>query len=117
MAELARLQELIGSDDEEIGAVVAAGSAAGPAEADSLPTLHLTDLLSDSNGEVVLFNDSGLRALAVAADAPVIAEGDSAAHVTATGENVTGFHYLTFENGLTLYFQPGLEVIVRGETA
>jgi hypothetical protein len=84
---------------------------------DDLLTLRLDDLIQDDNGEVVLFNDSGLRALAVATDAGVVAEGSSGTHVTATGEDVSGFHYVTFDNGLTLYYQSGLEVIVRGEPA
>ncbi|MFO1066955.1 MAG: hypothetical protein U1E14_00340 [Geminicoccaceae bacterium] len=117
MVEAARLQALLGPEDEDIGSVRRDQAATAAAEPDSLPTLHLADLLSDGNGEVVLFNDSGLRALAVAADAPVVAEGDAGRHVTASGDDVTGFHYLTFENGLTLYYQHGLEVIVRSETA
>ena len=84
-------------------------------EADDLLTLRLGDLMQDDNGEVVLFNDSGMRAMAVATDAHVVAEGASAHHVTAAGEDVSGFRYVTFDNGLTLYYQDGLEVIVRSE--
>jgi hypothetical protein len=86
-------------------------------EADDLLTLRLDDLIQDDNGEVVLFNDSGLRALAVATDAGIVAEGSSGHHVTAAGEDVSGFHYVTFDTGLTLYYQHGLEVIVRGDPA
>lgn len=93
------------------------GPEAQAAEADDLPTLRLDDLIQDDNGEVVLFNDSGLRALAVATDAGIVAEGSSGHHVTAAGEDVSGFHYVTFATGLTLYYQDGLEVIVRGEPA
>jgi hypothetical protein len=85
------------------------------AEDADLLTLRLADLVQDDNGEVVLFNDSGLRAMAVATDAHVVAEGASEHHVTATGEDVSGFRYVTFDNGLTLYYQDGLEVVVRGE--
>ncbi len=84
-------------------------------EADDLLTLRLGDLMQDDNGEVVLFNDSGLRAMAVATDAHVVSEGASEHHVTAAGEDVSGFRYVTFDNGLTLYYQDGLEVIVRSE--
>lgn len=117
MVEAARLQGLLGPEDEDIGSVQRGHAAAAAAEPDALPTLHLADLVSDGNGEVVLFNDSGLRALAVASDAPVVAEGNVGRHVTAAGDDVSGFHYLTFESGLTLYYQHGLEVIVRSETA
>jgi hypothetical protein len=84
-------------------------------DSDDLLTLRLGDLMQDDNGEVVLFNDSGLRAMAVATDAHVVAEGASEHHVTAAGEDVSGFRYVTFDNGLTLYYQDGLEVIVRSE--
>ena len=83
-------------------------------EDDQILTIRLDDLMQDDNGEVVLFNDSGMRALALATDADIVAEGSSGQHVTASGEDVSGFHYLTFDTGLTLYYQDGLEVIVRG---
>lgn len=74
--------------------------------------LDLTDLVSDANGEVVLFNDSGLRSLALGVDAAVVAEGRSGRHVTASGEDVTGYRYMAFDNGLRLYFRPDLELIL-----
>lgn len=82
------------------------GEAAGPA------VLALSDLISDANGEVVLFNDSGLRSLAVSADAAVVDRGETSRHVTATGEDVTGFNYLAFDNGLTLYYQSSLDLVL-----
>ncbi|HET6470177.1 MAG TPA: hypothetical protein VFG43_17510 [Geminicoccaceae bacterium] len=80
-------------------------------------TLELGDLISDHNGEVVLFNDSGLRALAIATDAHLVAEGAAERHVTAAGEDVSGFRFMSFDNGLTLYYQDGLDLLVRGEHA
>lgn len=74
--------------------------------------LALSDLVRDANGEVVLFNDSGLRALAVSTDAVVVAEGEAGRHVTAAGEDVSGFRYVTFDNGLKLFYQPGLDLIL-----
>lgn len=75
--------------------------------------LSLSDLISDERGEVVLFNDSEFRTLALRADVGVVAKGLAARHVTAGGEDVTGFHFVTFENGVTLYYQKGLELIVQ----
>lgn len=74
--------------------------------------LALAELISDANGEVVIFNDSGLRTLALRTNAAVVTEGQAPAHVTAGGEDVSGFNYITFENGLTVYFQDGLDLIV-----
>ena len=63
-------------------------------------------------------NTTGLAAaLTVATDAGIVAEGSSGHHVTAAGEDVSGFHYVTFDTGLTLYYQQGLEVVVRGDPA
>jgi len=76
--------------------------------------LAMSDLLADANGEVVFFNDSDLRQLAIATDAAVVADGRAGAHRTAAGQDVTGFRFVTFDNGLTLYYQAGLDVVVRG---
>jgi hypothetical protein len=76
--------------------------------------LALSDLVGDRNGEVVFFNDSGLRRLSIATDATVVADGRTGSHRTAAGEDVSGFSFLSFDNGLTLYYQPGLDVVVRG---
>ena len=76
--------------------------------------LAMSDLVGDANGEVVFFNDSGLRRLSIATDAAVVANGRAAAHRTAAGQDVSGFRFLTFDNGLTLYYESGLDVVVRG---
>lgn len=121
MAEHSRKAVAVDLDNDDMvalgRALSAESSSLAPviAEDDQLLTLNLSDLIQDDNGEVVLFNDSGLRSLAVATDAGIVAEGSSGQHVTAAGEDVSGFHYVTFDTGLTLYFQDGLEVIVRGE--
>lgn len=83
---------------------------AEPAEAEVV--LALSDLILDANREVVLFNDSGLRSIAVEADAAVVAEGQAGRHVTAAGEDVSGFRYLAFDSGLKLYYQPGLNLVL-----
>lgn len=77
-------------------------------------TLELTDLLRDSNGEVVLFNDSHLPALAVRADSQLVASGEVEQHVTASGDDVTGYRYVAFDNGTTLYYQESLDLVILG---
>jgi hypothetical protein len=89
------------------------GSTDAPEAADAAEVeLALADLVSDANGEVVIFNDSGFRTLALHTDSTVAAEGRVGAHITASGEDVTGFNYVTFESGVTVYFQEGLDLIV-----
>ncbi len=77
--------------------------------------LALDELVCDQEGEVVLFNDSGLRTLAVSATTVVVEEGQAGRHVTAAGEDVSGFRYLSFANGLRLYYQQDLDLIVLDE--
>jgi len=73
-------------------------------------TLNLSDLIPDANGEVVLFNDSQVRSLELAADSVVVGEGIAENHVTVAQDDVTGFRYLAFANGLTLYYDPNLKI-------
>lgn len=89
------------------------GLLADPGE--EVVTLQLSDLVQDANGEIVLFNDSNLRRLALVTEAHELARGRAPHHVTAAGEDVTGFAYVTFDNGVTLYYQPPLELEVHSE--
>jgi hypothetical protein len=85
----------------------------GPAAMAAEAELAMSDLVADANGEIVFFNDSGLRRLAIATEAAVVSNGRAGVHRTAAGQDVTGFRYLSFDNGLTLYYQAGLDVVVR----
>lgn len=86
--------------------------AAQPPEGAVEVELALEDLVSDAKGEIVFFNDSGYRSLAIRTDRAVVADGKAGAHVTAAGADVSGFKFVTFDNGLTLYFEPGLDLIL-----
>ena len=88
---------------------LAPGSAAMAAEVE----LAMSDLVGDANGEIVFFNDSGLRRLAIATDAAVVADGRAGAHRTAAGQDVSGFRFVTFDNGLTLYYQTAWTLVRR----
>ena len=85
----------------------------GPAAMAAEVELAMSDLVGDANGEVVFFNDSGLRRLSIATDAAVVANGRAAAHRTAAGQDVSGFRFLTFDNGVRLYYDAELDVVVR----
>lgn len=79
--------------------------------------LALADLMGDPNGEVVLFNDSGLRSLALALtdDVAILEDGHAGRNVTAAGEDVSGFRYMRFDNGIKLYHQPDLDLVLVRE--
>ena len=87
-----------------------------PPESD-VPTLELTDLLQDANGEVVLFNDSHLPSLAVRAESQPVDRGAVGQHVTAAGDDVTGFRFVAFDDGTRLYYQDSLHLVVLDEPA
>ena len=78
-------------------------------------TLRLGDLMEDTNGEVVLFNDSHISHLAVATDVATVARGEAGRHVTEGGDDVTGFHFVAFGNGVRLYYQDGLDLAIVHE--
>jgi hypothetical protein len=97
---------------------LARGDEAGSGDNASDPAaeaeLTLSDLVGDANGEVVIFNDSGFRTVLLRTEAAVVAEGEAAKHVTAGGEDVSGFRYVKFDTGVTLYFPEGLDLILKG---
>ena len=105
LADLVRDLTGVGAADRD-AAVPPARTAPAGAE------LALADLISDDNGEIVFFNDGGFRSLAIETDAQVVSKGQATAHRTSAGEDVSGFNYVTFENGLTLYFEDGLDLLL-----
>jgi hypothetical protein len=71
--------------------------------------LDLADLLPDGSGEVVLLTEE--LPLGIAGEAALTAQGVSGDHVTAGGLDVTGHHYYSFENGITLFSQDELLIL------
>lgn len=76
--------------------------------------IRLADLIGDERGEIFLCNDSSARSLNILADASVVASGRAELHVTAGGADVSGFRFIRFDNGLTIYFEESLGLFVRG---
>jgi hypothetical protein len=69
-------------------------------------------MLADSNDEIVLLADSGQGQLALATDAEVVATGTAGDHVTADGQDVSGFAFVTFATGMTLFYPDDVELAV-----
>lgn len=74
--------------------------------------LRLDDMLGDGNDEVVLLTDSGQDQLALATDVEVVATGTAGDHVTADGQDVSGFAFVTFATGMTLFYPGEIELAV-----
>lgn len=109
---------LIGADDALMtaaleGAEALAPAVSAPVTADA-PMLAVADLLADGNNEVVLFDDGDVRALTLSGG-EVVARGTVDSHVTETGADVSGYHYVTFEGGLTLFYQDGFQLSLAGD--
>lgn len=105
LADLVR--DIVGMDDAaSTGAPKPVPKAEGEVE------LTLEDLISDDNGEIVFFNDGGFRTLSITTGSSVVSNGQANNHATAGGEDVSGFQYVTFDNGTTLYYEEGLDLLL-----
>ncbi len=78
--------------------------------ADELVSLTLADLLPDEAGEVVLIT-SGDVPVNLLSGEPLTEAGIAPDHVTADGTEVTGLHFYSFENGLTVYSPSDLLIL------
>lgn len=76
-------------------------------------TLVIEDLLANDQGEVVL---DGGGAVAIQTDGHVVDAGHSEGHVTSNGDDVSGYAYLTFDSGLTLFYPDDTDVVVSAAT-
>ena len=64
--------------------------------------LELGDLLPDASGEVVLFMGEDVSVNILTRET-ITEFGIADPHVTASGVDVTGLHFYSFEGGLTVY--------------
>jgi hypothetical protein len=69
--------------------------------------LELSDLLPDAGGEIVV-HATGVGTIGISTGQSVTASGTAEMHVTAAGEDVSGFRYYQLAGGITLYCQTNL---------
>ena len=79
--------------------------------------LSLSELLPDQRGDVVLMNDAGPLSVNIMTDSPIMETGTAEHYVTSAGVDVTGYHFCTFEAGLTIYYPPGIDLLVTADHA
>jgi hypothetical protein len=77
--------------------------------ADDAWVLDLGDLIADAQGEIVV-SEVGDAQLTIQVGTTVSASGLASGHVTQDGFDVSGFHFVTFENGITLYYDDGVSL-------
>lgn len=73
----------------------------------------LADLQPGAGGEVVLFNDSAFRDMVLESVTGRVETGVVRSHVTAEGIDVSGFHFLKFENGMVVFHTSDTSVQVE----
>lgn len=78
-------------------------------------SLSLADLIPDAHNEIVILDGSG-GSLAVVTGDTVASHGVSGEHVTASGLDVSGFAYCTFEGGVTVFYPATHRLIVTNDT-
>ncbi len=76
--------------------------------------LDLKDLLPDSGGEIVI-HGTGVGTIGVSTGQVVTATGMAEPHVTAAGEDVSGFRYYQLDGGITLYCQADTSLLLGPE--
>jgi hypothetical protein len=81
--------------------------------AEPIMVLTLRDLVPDAAGEVAI-QSFGVPAVGIEAGEQVAITGSGTveSHVTAAGEDVSGYRFYAFDNGMTVYFPPDMVVLM-----
>ena len=77
---------------------------------DSSVTLSLSELLPDSNGEIVIVNGGDDPRLQIVTELKLLESGVASDHLTEAGMQVAGFNYWVFEDGTKLFYSPSLAI-------
>ena len=97
-------------DSSQLPLVIVEPGAPTPDEDADSVLLQLGDLLPDSSGEVVLFMGEDVSVNLLTRET-ITGFGIADPHVTATGLDVTGLHFYSFEGGLTVYSATDILII------
>lgn len=81
---------------------------------DNLLVLRMDELLPDSGGEVVVLDTAG-EGLAIVTQDHVSGQGVSDPHVTASGLDVHGYAFTTFDSGITIFYPSEAKLLVLPE--
>ena len=103
---------VLGAATEKLPLVIVEPGTPSPGDdldSDSV-VLQLGDLLPDSLGEVVLFMGEDVSVNLLTRET-ITGFGIADPHVTATGVDVTGLHFYSFESGLTIYSASDILII------
>ena len=97
-------------------AVIGARGELSPAEGnENFLVLRMNELLPDSGGEVVLLDDAG-EGFAIVTQDHISGQGVAELHVTASGLDVNGFSFTSFDSGITIFYPSESKFLVLPET-
>ena len=82
------------------------------ADVDAQAVLSLNELLPDPTGDVVLFNDAGPVTANIITDAPITETATADLYVASSVVAVSGRCHCSFEAGVTIYYPPGMDLLV-----
>ena len=75
-------------------------------------TFALKELPPDEGGEVVIDSDAGTD-VSILSDDPIVARGVARHHVTDGGNDVSGFAYCRFADGITVFYPRRLSLFIE----
>ena len=101
---------VLDAETERLPLVIVEPGAPSPGDDADSVLLQLGDLLPDSSGEVVLFMGEDVSVNLLTRET-ITGFGIADPHVTATGVDVTGLHFYSFEGGLTVYSASDILII------
>lgn len=109
--------ELVETGDAAVLATDDSGQtvAALPAE-DNYLILRMDELLPDSGGEVVLMDDVG-EGFAIVTHDHISGQGIAEPHITASGLDVNGYSFTTFDSGITIFYPSESKLLVLPDSA
>ncbi len=101
---------------EGLAVTDARGEPSPPAEgSENFLILRMDELLPDAGSEVVLLDDAG-EGFAIVTQDHVSGQGVAEPHVTASGLDVNGFSFATFDSGITVFYPSESKLLVLAET-
>ena len=99
-----------GAGTEKLPLVIVEPGAPAPMDEGDSVILQLGDLLPDASGEIVLYMGDDVSVNLLTRET-ITGFGIADPHVTATGLDVTGLHFYSFESGLTIYSASDILII------
>jgi hypothetical protein len=109
--------ELVDTSDAAVVVTDDSGqpAAVAPTE-DNYLILRMDELLPDSGGEVVLMDDVG-EGFAIVTHDHISGQGVAEPHITASGLDVNGYSFTTFDSGITIFYPSESKLLVLPDSA